>query len=76
MPYADIAQQLQASAVTWDDIPWIREAWHGPLVIKGVIAARENRFNDAIDLWKKAKAVEPAYPNIDQLIAEAEKRRK
>jgi len=47
-----------------------------PLVIKGVIAARENRFNDAIDLWKKAKAVEPAYPNIDQLIAEAEKRRK
>ena len=28
MPYADIAQQLQASAVTWDDIPWIRkEAW-------------------------------------------------
>jgi L-lactate dehydrogenase (cytochrome) len=36
MPYADIAQQLQASAVTWDDIPWIRETWHGPIVIKGV----------------------------------------
>ena len=36
MPYADIAQQLQASAVTWDDIPWIRDAWHGPIVIKGV----------------------------------------
>src|SRR5262249_1767999 len=24
-----------------------------PVVIKGVIAAREGRFNDAIDLWKK-----------------------
>ena len=46
-----------------------------PLVIKGVIAARENRFTDAIDLWRKAKAVEPGYPNIDQLIAEAEKRK-
>src|SRR2546430_10421741 len=21
---------------SWDDIPWIREAWHGPIVIKGV----------------------------------------
>jgi tetratricopeptide (TPR) repeat protein len=46
-----------------------------PVVIKGVIAARQGRFNDAIDLWKKAKAVEPSYPNIDQLIAEAEKRK-
>ena len=46
-----------------------------PIVIKGVIAARESRFNDAIELWKKAKAVEPAYPNIDQLIAEAVKRK-
>ena len=36
MPYADIAKQLKASAVTWKDIPWIRQAWRGPIVIKGV----------------------------------------
>ena len=36
MPYAGIAKQLQASAVTWDDIPWIRQAWRGPIVVKGV----------------------------------------
>ena len=51
--------------------PRLARAW----VIKGVIAARENRFDEAISLWRKAKALEPAYPNIDLLIAEAEKRK-
>jgi predicted CXXCH cytochrome family protein len=46
-----------------------------PLVIKGVIAARQNRFAEAIDLWRKAKSLEPTYPNIDQLIEEAQKRK-
>jgi hypothetical protein len=46
-----------------------------PWVIKGVIAAREGRFADAAELWRKARALEPAYPNIDQLIDEAEKRK-
>lgn len=36
MPYADIGNQLQQSAVTWEDIGWIREIWDGPIVIKGV----------------------------------------
>ena len=36
MPYSDIGNQLQKSAVTWDDIPWIREVWQGPIIIKGV----------------------------------------
>jgi hypothetical protein len=26
-------------------------------------------------MWKKARSIEPSYPNIDQLIAEAEKRK-
>jgi predicted CXXCH cytochrome family protein len=47
-----------------------------PLVVKGVIAARQGRFEEAASLWRKAKALEPSYPNIDQLIAEGEKRRK
>ncbi|MGH9175328.1 MAG: hypothetical protein ACRD1H_13275, partial [Vicinamibacterales bacterium] len=46
-----------------------------PWVIKGVLAAREGRFTEASDLWRKAKGLEPEYPNIDRLIAEAEKRR-
>lgn len=38
MPYLDIGKQLAASAVTWADIPWIKEAWGDdkPLIIKGV----------------------------------------
>ena len=46
-----------------------------PLVIKGVLAARDGRFKEASDLWRQAKALEPGYPNIDRLIEEAEKRK-
>ena len=44
-----------------------------PWVIKGVLSAREGKFADAVEMWKKARSIEPSYPNIDQLIAEAEK---
>jgi hypothetical protein len=44
-------------------------------VVKGVLLAREGRFAEAVELWKKARSIEPSYPNIDQLIAEAEKRK-
>ena len=43
MPYADIGKQLKASAVTWEDIPWIRQAWRGPIVIKGVCNIEDAR---------------------------------
>ncbi len=38
MPYADIGEQLSSSAVTWDDLNWIKEAWGNekPLIIKGI----------------------------------------
>jgi isopentenyl diphosphate isomerase/L-lactate dehydrogenase-like FMN-dependent dehydrogenase len=36
MAYADVAAALEQSAVCWDDLRWIREAWQGPVVIKGV----------------------------------------
>jgi len=45
-------------------------------VVKGVISARQGRFADAVEMWKKARSIEPSYPNIDQLIGEAEKRKK
>lgn len=46
-----------------------------PWVIRGIISARQGRFADAVGVWRKAKQLDPSYPNIDQLIAEAEKRR-
>ena len=46
-----------------------------PWVVKGVMSARQGRFADAVEMWKKARSIEPSYPNIDQLIAEAEKRK-
>ena len=46
-----------------------------PWVVKGVLSAREGKFSEAAEMWKKARSIEPSYPNIDQLIAEAEKRK-
>lgn len=45
MLYADISTQLAASAVTWDDLKWIKEAWGDdrPLIIKGVHCAYDAR---------------------------------
>jgi predicted CXXCH cytochrome family protein len=45
-----------------------------PYVVKGVIAARDGRFAEALDHWRKARDLEPTYPNIDRLIEEAVKR--
>jgi isopentenyl diphosphate isomerase/L-lactate dehydrogenase-like FMN-dependent dehydrogenase len=36
MPYADVGAALEQSMVSWDDFPWIREAWGGSIVVKGV----------------------------------------
>jgi L-lactate dehydrogenase (cytochrome) len=36
MPYADVGRMLEQSVVSWADLPWIRDAWRGPIVIKGV----------------------------------------
>ena len=36
MPYADVTAALEQSVVTWEDLKWIRAAWNGPVVIKGI----------------------------------------
>ena len=36
MTYADVTTALEQSMVSWQDLRWIREAWNGPVVIKGV----------------------------------------
>lgn len=43
MPMVDVGAALAASTVTWDDLKWIREAWSGPIVIKGVLTAEDAR---------------------------------
>jgi len=47
MPYADVGAALEQSMVSWDDFKWIREAWQGPIVVKGVHTADDAR--QAID---------------------------
>ncbi len=36
MPYADVGAALEKSMVSWDDLRWIRDAWRGPIVVKGI----------------------------------------
>jgi len=36
MPYADVGAALEQSMVAWSDLRWIRDAWQGPIVVKGV----------------------------------------
>jgi L-lactate dehydrogenase (cytochrome) len=43
MPYADVGAALEQSVVSWPDLTWIREAWRGPIVIKGVHTADDAR---------------------------------
>jgi hypothetical protein len=40
-----------------------------------VLLAREGKFAEAVEQWEKARSIEPSYPNIEQLIAEAKKRK-
>jgi L-lactate dehydrogenase (cytochrome) len=47
MPYADVGAALQESMTSWADLRWIREAWQGPIVVKGVHTADDAR--QAID---------------------------
>jgi tetratricopeptide (TPR) repeat protein len=65
----DEAQQAADRAIRVDP------AFARPYVVKGVLAARNGRYQEAVELWKKARALEPGYPRIDELIAEAEKRK-
>ena len=55
MGYADVGAALESSAVCWADLKWIREAWSGPIVIKGVHTADDARR--AIDAGAQAIVV-------------------
>jgi len=55
MPLVDIGAALAASTVTWADLRWIRDAWRGPIVIKGVLTADDARH--ALDAGAEAIVV-------------------
>lgn len=43
MKYADVGGALERAVCGWDDLGWIREAWKGPVVVKGVLSADDAR---------------------------------
>jgi L-lactate dehydrogenase (cytochrome) len=43
MQYADVGRALEQCAVGWDDLRWIRDAWNGPIVVKGVHSGDDAR---------------------------------
>ena len=55
LPLIDVSAALARAAVTWADMRWIREAWRGPLVIKGVLSGDDARR--AIDAGASAVVV-------------------
>jgi isopentenyl diphosphate isomerase/L-lactate dehydrogenase-like FMN-dependent dehydrogenase len=55
MLYADVTAALEQSVVTWEDLKWIRKAWNGPIVIKGIHTAEDGRR--AVDMGADALVV-------------------
>jgi L-lactate dehydrogenase (cytochrome) len=43
MPLVDVSAALATSAVCWEDLRWIRDCWHGPIVVKGVLTGDDAR---------------------------------
>tara|TARA_Y100001968_G_C19376331_1_gene727860 strand:- start:156 stop:1334 length:1179 start_codon:yes stop_codon:yes gene_type:complete len=55
MGYTEIGPALEQSVVTWDDLKWIREAWEGKIILKGVHIGEDAKR--AIDLGVDALVV-------------------
>ena len=55
MLYADVATALEQAMVSWHDLGWIREAWKGRIVIKGVHTGEDARR--AVDVGADALVV-------------------
>ena len=43
MPYADVGVALEKSMTSWRDLAWIRDAWQGPIIVKGVHTGEDAR---------------------------------
>jgi L-lactate dehydrogenase (cytochrome) len=43
MPCTDVGELLASTVITWSDFRWIREAWKGPVIVKGIHTADDAR---------------------------------
>lgn len=43
VPLLDVGAALPRLAITWDDFQWIRQVWHGPIIVKGVLTSDDAR---------------------------------
>ncbi|HLK31858.1 MAG TPA: alpha-hydroxy acid oxidase, partial [Terriglobales bacterium] len=43
LPLIDVGAALASAAVTWEDLRWLRKAWPGPIVVKGVLTGDDAR---------------------------------
>jgi isopentenyl diphosphate isomerase/L-lactate dehydrogenase-like FMN-dependent dehydrogenase len=41
MKLMDVAAALAEAVVTWEDLKWIRKAWTGPIVVKGILSGED-----------------------------------
>jgi L-lactate dehydrogenase (cytochrome) len=41
MPLTDVAAALSSAVVAWEDLRWIRDAWPGPIIVKGILTAED-----------------------------------
>ena len=55
MPASDVGQFLDRTALRWSDVEWMKRAWGGPVIIKGVHTADDARC--AIDAGADAIVV-------------------
>jgi L-lactate dehydrogenase (cytochrome) len=55
MPCSDVSELLASTVITWSDFSWIRDAWKGPVVVKGIHTADDARC--AIDAGADALVV-------------------
>lgn len=43
LPLIDVSSSLSKSAVSWEDLRWIRQSWTGPIVVKGILTSDDAR---------------------------------
>jgi L-lactate dehydrogenase (cytochrome) len=55
MPCGDVGSLLEQTIVTWEDLRWMRDAWNGPVVVKGIHTGDDARR--AIDAGANAVVV-------------------
>jgi len=55
MDLIDVTAALARAVVTWGDFQWLRQAWPGPMVVKGVLSGEDARR--AVDVGAAAVVV-------------------